>query len=76
MSPLHAATHSFPYSVQMKYGRVCEYSEALGDCPFPQMQSKVRLVYIRSAIGSESSIRRKHTGSQSFASVVEDSPGS
>ena len=44
--PPHPATHWVPYSVQMKYGRVWENSEAFGDCPFPQMQSKVRVFYL------------------------------
>lgn len=39
LSEPHAATHCWPYSVQMKYGRVWEYSEAFGDCPFEQTQS-------------------------------------
>jgi len=39
LSPLQLATHSLPHSWQRKKGRVCEYSEMLGERPLPQMQA-------------------------------------
>jgi len=39
----HAVTHWLPYSWQMKYGRVREYSETLGCLLLPQRQPNVRV---------------------------------
>lgn len=39
LSPLHALTQLVAYWVQMKYGRVKEYSDAFGERPLPQMHA-------------------------------------